>query len=55
LAAGCNTDDYATVAPPAATMYTYNMAVDNSCTDEYITGDVVAKANADFYSVVTSG
>lgn len=45
LAAGCNTDDYATVAPPAASLKTYNDSVANSCTDTYITGDVVAKAD----------
>ncbi len=36
LAAGCNTGDYATVAPPASNFYTYNMAVANSCTDTYM-------------------
>ena len=36
LAAGCNTGDYATVAPPATNMYTYDMAVSNSCTDTYM-------------------
>ena len=36
LAAGCTTDDYATVAPPAANMHTYIQAVANSCTDDYM-------------------
>ena len=36
LAAGCNTDDYASVAPPAGNMHTYDQAVANSCTDAYM-------------------
>ena len=47
LAAGCDPVkyNYATVAPPAANMESYNEAVANSCTDTYVTGKVVAKAD----------
>ena len=44
LAAGCNTEDYATVAPPAGTIASYTEAVANSCTDSYDVGGVPAKA-----------
>ena len=48
LAAGCNTDDYIAVAPPAATMESYSEAVANSCTDTYTTGKVPAKAQGTY-------
>ena len=44
LAAGCNLDDSATVAPPANNMVSYDEAIANSCTDSYMVGAAVAKA-----------
>lgn len=44
LAAGCNLDDTATVAPPAKNMVSYDEAIANSCTDSYMVGSAVAKA-----------
>lgn len=55
LAAGCFTDDYATVAPPAGTIVSYTEAVANSCTDTYTTGSAVAKADADQQAINVSG